>query len=222
MSILIDKVLQQWKALISLRNTGGAPILSVSGPSGAGKTTVIKTLLTEYPSFVETTAGNPHLAELLEGSHRFNATANQQWFLDRISNHLNGASRNMPLILDQDPAAIVVAYAQMFFEDCKINEVQYASLLKRLLRIEEALQAWRSPRTVLFLDAPAEVLYQRVLRRSRNSPTPPIEWFERVRSHFLELFQHFPNATKISTEIVPPEQVAAQARALIEGQVRQL
>lgn len=191
-------------------------MLSVCGPSGVGKTTVIKALANSCPVFIETTKSNPHLNKLLAGETDFNATANQDWFLRRIGRHINRASPHSPLILDQDPAAIVLAYSQMFLEDGKITDGQYALLLDRLLKIEEKLGDWKCPRTVLFLDAPADVLRQRILQRYGKSRTPPLKWFERVRNQFVKLFTSFPNAIAVSTVNLSPEQVIARAKSLVE------
>jgi deoxyadenosine/deoxycytidine kinase len=191
--------------------------LSIFGPSGVGKTTTTKLLARNYSVFIETTEGNPHLEGLLTGKADFNAMANQEWFLNRVEKHIAGANPRLPLILDQDPAAIVLAYSRMFLDEGKISEAQYDLLLQRLLKIEEILQAWQSPRMVLFLDAPAEVLHERALRCSGTSRTPPLEWFERVRGYFVELFPFFPNVFSVSTADLGPEQVVAKAKALIQS-----
>src|SRR5690242_20129438 len=201
---------QQWQKSVRFRSESFAPILSICGPSGAGKTTVIKSLADRYPVFIETTNSNPHLEGLLKDSCNFNAAANQRWFLHRIGKHIASANRQLPLILDQDPAAIVLAYSKMFLEEGKIMTSQYTSLVQKLLKIEGTLQDWKCPRTVLFLDAPAEVLHQRVLRRSGKTLTPTLKWFDRVRSHFIQLFTCFPNAINISTERFSQEQVLAK------------
>jgi deoxyadenosine/deoxycytidine kinase len=214
-----DVLSQQWKTIIR-KKTAGDFALSICGPSGVGKTTTIKALLKNYPVFIETTEGNRHLSALLKNKKDFNAAANQRWFLSQIGKHIAKANPQLPLILDQDPAAIVLAYAKMFFEDGKIKKSQYESLFNRLLKIEKTLHGWKCPRTVLFLDAPAEVLYHRALKRSGKTLTPPLEWFERVRSHFVQLFTCFPNAFTISTARNSPEQVVAKAKALIERKIK--
>jgi thymidylate kinase len=108
----------------------------------------------------------------------------------------------------------------MFLEDGKMTEKQYTSLLERLLKIEEDLQRWRCPRTVLLLDAPADVLRHRVFQRWGKSRTPPLKWFERVRNHFVALFTCFPNAIVVSTVNFSAEQVIARAKSLIEDPAR--
>jgi deoxyadenosine/deoxycytidine kinase len=202
--------------------TAVEPVLSICGPSGVGKTTVALALAKGYPVFIETTKGNPHLRRLLAGESDFNAVANQTWFLRGIGQYTSRASSHSPLILDQDPAAIVLTYSRMFLEDGKMTEAQYVSLLERLLKIEEKLQRWQCPRMVLLLDAPAGVLRQRILQRWGKSRTPPLEWFERVRNHFVQFLTYFPNANVVSTVDLSPEQVIARARLLIEDRVKKV
>jgi len=221
---MADTIEQCFQEAVCQKNAGAgaAPVLSLCGPSGVGKTTVVLALAKSYPTFIERIRGNPHLNRLLGGRTDFNAAANQTWFLQRIGRHISHASSRSPLILDQDPAAIVLAYSRMFLEDGKMTDAQYASLLERLLKIEEKLQDWRCPRTVLLLDAPANVLRQRILQRCGKSHTPPLRWFERVRSHFVQLFTCFPNAIVISTDKLSSEQVIARARSLVEDRTKRV
>src|SRR5262249_21707294 len=143
----------------------------------------------------------------------------QEWFLRLVTEHIADANPRLPLVLDQDPAAIVLAYSRMFYEDGLITTAQYESLFQDLLRVEEMLNRWRSPRAVLCLDAPAEVLRKRVVQRTSESHTPPLLWFERLRMNFLELFERFPNAVPVSTVELPPEQVISCARSLLEPHI---
>ncbi len=101
-----------------------------------------------------------------------------------------------------------------------MTPAQYERLIKQLLEIEETLKNWGSPRIVLLLDAPAEVLRQRILRRSGKALTPPLKWFERVRDYFFQVLPNFPNAFTISTDRLSPEQVAAKARMLLEKRIK--
>jgi deoxyadenosine/deoxycytidine kinase len=207
---------QRWLDIIHVKKTNTMEVLSLCGPSGVGKTTVIKVLAKKYPAFIETTVGNPHLKGFLEERIDFNAAANQEWFLRRIGRHISRASLRSPLILDQDPAAIVLVYSRIFLEDDMMTGEQYDSLLERLLRIEHKLHGWKCPRTVLFLDAPAGVLRQRIVQRNGNSDAPPLEWFKRVRRRFTQLSASFPNAITMSTVRFSAEQVVARAKSLVE------
>jgi len=194
-----------------------SPVISICGPSGVGKTTVIKGLAKLCPTFIETTKGNPHLKGLLEGRKEFNAAANQEWFLKRIGRYIAKAKPNLPLVLDQDPAAIVFGYAKMFLDEGKMNSTDYELLLEQLMKIETSLQRWRSPRTVLFLDAPPVILHRRALNRADGkSSVPPLKWFERNRNYFVNLFTCFPKAIRISTVDHSADEIVERARGLIE------
>src|SRR5262245_25519582 len=120
-----------------VNDTGDVPLLTVCGPSGAGKSTIVAALATAYPVFIETIEGNPHLKDLLEGNTNFKAAANQEWFLNRVSEHITRVNPRSHLVLDQDPAGIVLAYSRMFLEDEKMTEIQYTLLLQKLLEIED-------------------------------------------------------------------------------------
>lgn len=215
----LAEIEREWQVRIESKaanKTCAAPIVVVCGPSGAGKTTVVRQLADKYPVYVETTVGNPYLQALLEGTDDFDATANQQWFLDRIGEHISQASPHRSLVLDQDPAAIVLVYSRMFFDAGSITERQYHSLLQRLMEVEDSLTRWTSPRAVLCLDAPAEVLHERVLRRSTDAKIPPVEWFTNVRNGFQRLFARLPNATVISTVELTPGEITSRAQHILE------
>ena len=192
------------------------PLMTVCGPCGVGKTTVVESLAGICPAYIETPSGNPHLKALLEGKEDFNAAANQQWFLGRIGEFVRRTNPRSPLVLDQDPAAIVLAYSRMFQEDGFITETQYSGLMQTLIEVEEMLQRWRFPRVVLFLEAPAELLHQRIVRRWGKSHTPPLAWFVRVRTYFRDLSAHFPQAFTLSTADLAPAQIVSRARQLLE------
>ena len=213
----IEDLQCQWVSGLRVPQEGSKPftLLSVCGPSGSGKTTVCRSLADTWPAYLEDVEGNPYLQKLLERSSEFDAAGNQKWFLDRIGRFVKAAPAG-PVVLDQDPSAIVLAYSRMFFDVGKITECQYNSLLEELLHIEQVLLRWKVPRTVLCLDAPAEVLQQRVVQRWGITHTPPLAWFVRVRSHFLDLFSRFPNAIKVSTVELSVEKVVSLAKHLLK------
>lgn len=207
---------QQWRTLLRRNRIGEAPVLSICGPSAVGKTTVVKALAVDYPAFIETTDGNPYLRDLLHGSEVFDATGNQEWFLHRIGDHVADADPRLPLVLDQEPGAIVFAYARMFRDESRITNENWTRLTRELLRLEAQLSRWSCPRVVLVLDAPPEVLHARALQRSGADRTPPITWFVRLREHFQEFSQRLPNKLVLSTAGCKPTDVVTQARRLLE------
>lgn len=211
----IEAVQRRWQD--ALRSSSGGPrsaskALSICGPSGAGKTTIARALAESYPTYIENVSSNPHLRSLLEGKTSFNAFDNQRWFLSRVITFVEHADSNAALVLDQEPAAIVLAYARMFYEDGGLSELHYIALLERLVHTEVLLKRWGSPRTVIFLDAPADVLYSRVVQRNGVARTPGIEWFERVRTYFRQLPVFFPKAVIVSTSQLSAEQTVSRAQ----------
>jgi len=190
-------------------------LLSICGPSGSGKTTICRALKGFYQVYIEDGQNNPHLHKLIEGSKDFDAAANQHWFLDRMEQFID-AAHDRQIVLDQDPAAIVLAYSRMFHEESIMTTTQCTSLMEDLLRIENKLQRWKCPRVVLCIDAPAEVLRARVVRRVGESLAPPLAWFARVRECFRDLWPRFPNVVSVPTVHLTPEQVIARARQLLE------
>src|SRR5262249_25270470 len=138
-----------------------------------------------------------------------------RWFLGRVSRHVQRANRHMPLILDQDPAAIMLGYSHLFLEDGMITNNDYAALSDRLQMLEERLRDWHYPRTVIFLDAPPEVLHDRCEKRWGKTKTPPLAWFKQVRDRFRHLFSLFPSASRISTGKLSVDEMISQATAKI-------
>jgi deoxyadenosine/deoxycytidine kinase len=176
----------------------------------------VRALAKRYPAYLERPDENPHLRGLLTGA-AFDAAANQTWFLDKMARFINSSRAEQTLVLDQDPAGIVFGYAKMFFDDEKMTAAQYGALLERLSLVEESLRKWRSPRLVLFLDAPVEVLRNRISQRWGPERTPSLQWFKTVRAYFENLTEGMPNITKLSTAAVSQAEVVTRAIALLEG-----
>jgi deoxyadenosine/deoxycytidine kinase len=191
-------------------------MLAIAGPSGVGKSTLARALAAHGNVFLETTTGNPYLPDLLAGRlDRFDAVKNQEWFLHRMSVHIQQADPGRVLVLDQDPAAIVFTYGRMWLESGKIPESAFAHLVERLIDVEQAASRWRVPRTTIILDAPAAVLHQRVETRDRKQ-APPLEWFGTIQRYFAELRSHFQNAVVVSTAETSPDEVLRSALVLLE------
>lgn len=191
----------------------GGRTLSIAGPSGSGKTTVARALSELFPAYIEVVDENPYLAPLLNGSSSFDAFANQTWFLDRLKQFIQGADPHQSLVLDQEPAAIVQVYAEMFLDEGRLTPSEYTQLIARLLRLESKLARWPGRRLVVFLDAPAEVLHERA--RRRGGAAPPLSWFASVRDRFTQLQQRIPGSLTIPTAGLPAESVVERVRTLL-------
>lgn len=191
--------------------------ISICGPSGSGKTTVARSFGDAYSVYVEVAEDNPHLRNLLEGKEGFDAAASQRWFLKRISEFLSNADPSLPIVVDQDPAATVFTYAKMFFDQGEISAGDYHGLLLDLIRTEQQMHNWITPRLVVVFDAPPDVLRERVLRRWGPSRTPSTAWFGTIRNYFSQLPSYLPHAVRLSTNGVRVEDVVSQVKQLVKA-----
>jgi deoxyadenosine/deoxycytidine kinase len=209
---------QRWERVMQSGPQAGAALLTISGPSCAGKSTLVEALASSAPAFLETTAGNPYLPALLsQGFGQFDAAANQEWFLSQMHRFISDADPSKPLVLDQDPAAIVFTYSRMWHDDGKISVKNFERLNDQLLKLEDRLARWRCPRVAVFLDAPATVLHHRASTREGCGAVPPLAWFERIRTYFCEFLLRFPQAIAISTVESSPDETRRRVRDLLQA-----
>jgi deoxyadenosine/deoxycytidine kinase/NTP pyrophosphatase (non-canonical NTP hydrolase) len=198
----------------------GGVLLTIAGPTGSGKTTIARALSTDHPTLLEDVSNNPHLEALLTNNPKFNAYENQRWFLSRVEEFVGAADSNTTTVLDQEPLAIVRAYARMFRDTKQLSNDDYNSLLIDLLQLESRLARWTGGRTVIFLDAPAKVLRERAALRG-DPAVPTDEWFENVRRYFADLRSHVPSPTVIATnDLSIPETVRVVHEALQRSQTK--
>lgn len=198
------------------RTASTARLITIAGPSGSGKTTVARALSADFATFVEEVIDNPHLDPLLTNSGAFDAHANQRWFLGRVEAFVEAANAEVNLVLDQDPSAIVRAYARMFRDEQQLSAGAYRSLLLELLRLESLLARWGGGRTVIFLDADAATLRERAQRRG-DPALPPEKWFDSVREYFANLRAHVPTAHLVDTTNLSADEVVSQVRRVVSG-----
>ena len=198
-----------------MKATGTARILTLAGASGVGKTTIARALAMEFPTYIEVADANPQLQKFLKNDPAFNASANQNWFLNQYDSALASAIPTAPLVLDQDPIGVVRVYARLFHEQQSLSSNDYALLLVRLLNLESRILDWSGGRIMLLLDAPADVLHERVRQRGYRR-TPPLEWFEMLRTYFARLTDGIPSVHRISTSEHSIEFVVALARSLLQ------
>jgi NTP pyrophosphatase (non-canonical NTP hydrolase)/deoxyadenosine/deoxycytidine kinase len=190
------------------------PMLSLAGPPGAGKTTVATALSAQAQTYVEIVEGNSHLPELAQPGGRFDAAANQHWFLAQLERFVGGLRPENPVAFDQDPAAVVHVYAKFFREEGMISASDYARLLRRLIDLEFQLGRW-AQREVLLLDAPAEILKQRAERRA-GAVALPLSWYQRLRSSFSGFREIVPGVQVIRTDELSIEETVVRARRLLK------
>lgn len=182
-----------------------APVISVAGPPGSGKTSTVTALLDGRAAYMEASAENPFLTQAGRAA-AIDVAASQTWFLERITNFVAGTDPSTELVIDQDPAAIVKVYGRSFRRAGELSAPAYKELLAQLLELESRLSTWATPRLVVLLDAPAETLFART--RSRVEERQPTrEWLNEIRTGFLEFGASVPGAVVIDTRERDIEQV---------------
>jgi deoxyadenosine/deoxycytidine kinase len=207
---------QKWFRFNSAPNTslGAKPLITLCGPSGSGKTTITAKLLDSSEVYLENTSPNIYHKSLLGEDMAFDAVSSQRWFLEAMSNFISRCNPTRSLILDQDPAAIVLVYSRLFLEDGLFNEKTYEALVDSLIDIENDLRRWRRPRKVICLDAKEEVLRTRAALRLNSEITPSVAWFSRLRLRFNEVSHFFPETRLYDTEHIAPDSIAAEIRQI--------
>src|SRR5258705_11865349 len=100
-------------------------VTCISGPSGAGKSSVARALSERCQTYVEDASDNPYLNALISDANNFDAGANQAWFLERVGGFITHADTAECLLIDQDPVAIVKAYAKMFCDEEQLTTAEY-------------------------------------------------------------------------------------------------
>jgi len=218
MSDLADEFDARWLSIAHASlHCGHAPIFSIFGPSGSGKTTLVTALQPVAQIYREEVKDNPYLSKLLRGE-TFDAQANQRWFLDRMRTFLGVAKTSLPVILDQDPGAIVLVYARMFLDQGKLSLASYEALIEELISFERELRAWRTPRACVYLQAQPELLHQRVSNRSQGDQTPDLTWFAEIHSRFQRFAALVPGVTTFDSGSLSIKELTERTMRLLEAE----
>jgi len=190
--------------------------LSVSGPPGSGKSTVVEALGSAFSDdavYLERFEQNPYLGSLDRPNPDFDAASSQRWFLDAMASFIAQAPLTT-LLLDQDPTAIALVYGQLLFDRQLISPQKFEDHLSALLELEIDEASKLAGRTVILLDAPAETLAQRCVRKV--GPSLGVDFLEEARGRFAMVFGGLPNVITVDASR-PVGAVVADVRAHAEA-----
>lgn len=170
-------------------------IVSVMGPPGAGKTTLIKRLQEHWKTrlaafYIEDGSANPYLGSGFDVDEDFDADASQRWFLDQYTAFFEGLDRQSKLFLDQDPSAVGLVYSKTFQACGALTEGAYVSQLETLLDIESMMSKISACRKIVSLEASTEVLFDRISKRESGVPISE-DWIADLNSGFESLYEQF-------------------------------
>lgn len=184
-----------------------ARVLTVMGPPGSGKSSAVKALAKRFPAYVEEPARNPML-RLLSWRTYDEALASQLWFLETLSRVIETADRAKPLVVDQDPRAIVAVYGSLLTEQGHLPIRAVEEMQALLVEVEAALGQWEAGRRTVLLDAEPDILAARV--RQRDERSAGVDWLELVRSRFLVETSQLSEARILRTDEMAIDDVARE------------
>jgi len=205
------------------RRVFGAPdvpfVLSIAGPTGVGKSTLVRRFAGRWPVYLELHHDNPFLPHVLSGARGDVVERSQRWFLEQAAEFVRGADPSRPAVLDQDPAAVVHVYAAEFLRQGRLDRAAYDRLRRDLAEIRSLFHSWAGGHRVVVLTAPPETLIDRVARRTRaesrtDRVKAPTGWIEALCDSF-ESFARRARAPTVSTGDGDPDAVYAEVTRLL-------
>jgi NTP pyrophosphatase (non-canonical NTP hydrolase)/deoxyadenosine/deoxycytidine kinase len=181
-------------------------VVTVMGAPGAGKTTVARMLASRFPAYVEHADANPHLGGQTWPDPA-SALSSQQWFLTQIADTVMSAARGEPLVVDQDPRAVVRVYSTLMVREGRLCSSDVDQLAQALGPVEDALRNWSAGWWVVLLDAEPDVLAHRVEHRD-GAGSVVLEHIAQLRDAFARFAADLPGLSIVDTEGLKPAEVA--------------
>ena len=165
--------------------------IAVEGSIGVGKTTLARNLATtfEYETLLEMPEDNPFL-ERFYADPKANALPTQLYFLFQRTRQLKEIKqrdmfhpvRVADFLLEKDPI-----FAQVTLDD---DELELYQMVYDQLTLEAP-----KPDLVIYLQAPTEVLQQRIRKRGQNSERHiEPEYLERLNDAYASFFHYYQNS----------------------------
>jgi len=178
-------------------------IIFLSGPSGVGKTSVLRKLSNLYECYLENSSQNPELKLLLQGSSSFNAYKSQLWFLERINDFIQKSKAEI-VFVDQNPKAIMNVYSKYFLDTEKICTDDYNRLDNYYNQLTKNINDKYSCVIDYYLFADVEILEQRAGQRDSEK----LSWFQEISNNFALLYRNDPSITFVNTNSMSLEEVS--------------
>jgi ribose 1,5-bisphosphokinase PhnN len=160
-----------------------AGLVFVAGPTGSGKTSLVRRFAKSAAVYVEQSELNPHLA--VRSGGRFDVKASQNWFLDQIDTFLK-RHQHEAIIVDQHPFVVSGAYGRLFYERGWLTGQEFRRLNEHATEIwRRAIRRYRKVLTVC-LTARTGTLKARIMRRRGSRLTArEIEAINRLYSSIV-------------------------------------
>ena len=219
-SAYLDSVLSQLRASNKEKNSKRCAIFSVMGAPSAGKTTLIKTLqknikVQHVAFYVEDASANPYLSYGFGTGRKFNADASQRWFLDQYDTFFQRYMGQSQIFLDQDPSAVGLVYSKCLRDINALTNASYLSHIDALVDFEKRMSEIATGRKIIALDAPTEVLIQR-LKSRESSLSISEQWVADLNSAFRALYREIeaggaPNFIRLDSNALSQEAIEGEA-----------
>jgi deoxyadenosine/deoxycytidine kinase len=143
-------------------------VIFVAGPTGSGKTTLVKKLAEKAVVYAEDASVNPYLA--LRSGDAFDAGASQAWFLDQIALFLRRNPTGI-LAVDQHPRVVSRVYGAMFYDKRLLSQRSLSRLDRYADRIWKQTAKSSTHVLTICLSASTDSLKARLRRRKSRGLT---------------------------------------------------
>lgn len=163
----------------------------VEGPIGVGKTTLTKRLAHTfgYDTLLEAAADNPFLERFYQNNRQW-ALQTQLYFLFQRRDQLNALRQND--LFQPVRVADFLIQKDKLFASLTLDDDEF-SLYEKIY--QHVIQETPKPDLVIYLQAPVEILQQRIKKRAIASEQGmPDDYLERLSDAYNRFFLHYDEA----------------------------